>query len=369
MNRNDIPTPALLIDKNIMMDNLKFMQDYADSEGVHLRPHTKTHKMPYVALIQKELGAHGVTVAKTDEAEIMSQGGIDDIFIANEIIGEDKLEKIKELSKTINISFGLDSIEGAFIVNKAFEGHTSKAQVLIEIEVGEERSGMNTMEEFSELLVFLKDNCPNIKLLGIFSHDGSSYFAENLEELAKIHRDAQIRTLSFAKKAEELGYSLERVSIGSTPSLMHGFPILKGVTEIRPGTYVFMDASQANGIGSKARCAATVLAQVMSRPTEERVILDVGAKGITMQKRSRGLCSSEGLGDIKEFPGVHVFDVFDEHAIIYSKEMKDSVKVGDKVSIIPVHICPVVNLHENAYFMDGDRVIETVPVLGRGKLR
>lgn len=369
MKKNDIPTPALLIDQAIMLDNIKFMQDYANQEKVALRPHTKTHKMPYVAKLQTDYGCQGITVAKTDEAEVMAEAGIKDIFIANEIIGTDKLEKIRKMSETIDISFGLDSIEGANIVNDAFAGHPQPARVLIEIEVGEERSGMNTLEEFSDLLLHLQTACPNIHLLGIFSHDGSSYLAKDLAEMAHIHRAAQERTLEFARRADELGCPLERVSIGSTPSLMHGWPILEGITEIRPGTYVFMDASQANAIGSYDRCAAVVLAQVMSRPTEERVILDVGAKGITMQKRLKGLCSSNGMGDIVEFPGTSIFDVFDEHAIIYSRTMRDEVKIGDKVSIIPVHICPVVNLHEEAYLMEDDEVIGTIPVVGRGKLR
>ena len=159
------------------------------------------------------------------------------------------------------------------------------------------------------------------------------------------------------------------MSIGSTPSMMHDCPILDGVTEIRPGTYIFMDASQANAYGSLARNAATILTTVISRPTPERVITDVGAKGITAQTRSKGFCATRGLGLIKGWPEVEIFDVYDEHAIIYNKAFHDGVRVGDKVEIIPNHICPVVNLHETAYLVTDGEVVEEIPVACRGKLK
>ena len=139
----------------------------------------------------------------------------------------------------------------------------------------------------------LKTDCPHIYLKGIFSHDGSSYNAENLEACRKIDLDAQARTLGFVKIAWEMSFAIDTVSIGSTPSLMHDFPILPGITELRPGTYILMDASQANAYGSQDRCAVTVLATVISKPTDERVILDVGAKGIIMQTRTQGICAEK----------------------------------------------------------------------------
>lgn len=368
MNYKELDTPALLIDREIMMDNLRFMQDYADRRGVALRPHTKTHKMPYLARIQEELGAKGITVAKVGEAEVMAAAGLKDIFIANEIVGEQKLRRIIELAKTVDISFGLDSVEQAEMIEATFEGAEKKAQVLIEIEVGEERSGVIEKDCYLELLRYLK-KCRNIYLKGIFSHDGNSYAAADVPACLEIHLTAQRRTLEFARWAKEEGFDLETVSIGSTPSMMHDFPILEGVTEIRPGTYIFMDASQANAYGSLKRNAATILTTVISRPTSERVITDVGAKGITAQTRNKGFCATKGLGLIKGWEDVEIFDVYDEHAIIYHKEFRDAVRVGDKVEIIPNHICPVVNLHESAYLVSEGEVVEIIPVECRGKLK
>ncbi|MGI6585149.1 MAG: D-TA family PLP-dependent enzyme [Lutisporaceae bacterium] len=368
MNYLELDTPALLIDKDIMLSNCIRMQDYANRCNVALRPHTKTHKMSRLALLQEELGAKGITVAKVGEAEVMAAKGLKDIFIANEIVGEEKLRRIRKLAETIDISFGLDSIPQADMIEKAFEGSSKQAVVLIEIEVGEERSGVIEEAAFIELLNHLK-RCRNIYLKGVFSHEGHSYAAENVEACREIHLQSQKRTLRFAQLAADTGFYLETISIGSTPSLMHDFPILDGITEIRPGTYIFMDASQGNACGSFERNAATVLTTVISLPTPERVITDVGAKGLTAQARSKGFTATKGLGLIKGWPGVNIHTVYDEHAIIYNKEFHDSVKVGDKVEIIPNHICPVVNLHETAYIISKGEVIDEIPVDCRGKLK
>lgn len=368
MNYMELDTPALIIDKTIMMDNLQFIQDYANMHHVNLRPHTKTHKMSRLARLQEELGAKGITVAKVGEAEVMAGNGLKDIFIANEIVGDAKLERIKKLAETVNISFGLDSIPQAEMIERVFTDAAKPAEVLIEIEVGEERSGIIEEVEFRELLNHLK-TCHHIRLKGIFSHDGNSYGATSLEEGKEIHLISQKRTLRFAQIAVGMGFVLDTISIGSTPSLMHDFPILEGVTEIRPGTYIFMDASQANNYGSLDRNAATILTMVISRPTSERVITDVGAKGITAQTRNKGLCATRGLGMIKGWLDVEIFDVYDEHAIIYNKELRDEVKIGDKLEILPNHICPVVNLHENAYLVENGEVVEVIPVDCRGKLK
>jgi D-serine deaminase-like pyridoxal phosphate-dependent protein len=364
----DLDTPVLLIDKNIMMCNIKYMQNYADKQKVNLRPHTKTHKMPKLAQLQDEAGATGISVAKVGEAEVMAQYGIKDIFIANEIVGDTKLSRIKKLAESINISFGIDSIEHLKMIENVFLNGNKKADVLVEIEVGEERSGIIEEADFTKLLNYLK-TCKNINLKGIFSHDGHSYKAKDLNQCKAIFLESQMRTLNFARIAEELGFRLETVSIGSTPSLMHDFNIMEGVTEIRPGTYILMDASQANAIGNYDRCAASVLTTVISRPTKERVITDVGAKGITAQTRSIGICATKGLGYIKGYDEVYIHDVYDEHAIIYNEKFRNQIKIGDKVEIIPNHICPVCNLYDKAYLISNGEILEEIPIKCRGKLQ
>ncbi len=367
MGYKDLDTPSLIINREIVMDNIKFMQDYADRHNVALRPHTKTHKMPYFAKVQRDAGAKGITVAKVGEAETMAANGIDDIFVANQIVGVKKLERVKKLSQSINIYIGIDCIEHVEAIEKVFDGEDKKAEVLIEIEVGENRSGIIEEEDFISLVNYIK-TCNNVNLKGIFSHEGHSYAAKDIEDCREIYFASQRRTLRFAEIAEELGCKLEVVSIGSTPSTMHDFDILDGITEIRPGTYIFMDAAQANAIESYDRCAATVLATIISRPTEERVILDVGAKGLTAQTRTKGFSATKGLGYIKGFDNVYIHAVFDEHAIIYDKKFREQVQIGDKVEIIPNHICPVCNLYEKAYLVSKEELVEEIEISCRGKL-
>ncbi len=367
MEYREIDTPALLIDREILMDNLRFMQAYADKNRVALRPHTKTHKMPYIARLQLEQGACGIAVAKVGEAEVMARNGISDIFIANEIVGQKKLERIRELSKSARVAFGVDSPFQVREAERVFAEGETAAEVLVEIEVGENRSGIIEEADFAALLETIR-SCPHVRFRGIFSHDGNSYGAKDLEECKEIALGAQRRTLRFVQLAKELGLACETVSYGSTPTLMNEVEILEGITEIRPGTYVLMDASQANAIGTLERCAATVLATVISRPTATRVILDVGAKGLTMQERTRGICATPGKGTIVEHPGTYINEMFDEHAIIYDRTFRDAVQIGDKVRIIPVHICPVCNLYDSAYLVSGGRVVGEIPILCRGKL-
>lgn len=370
MNYMELDTPSLIIDQDVMMENIHHMQNFANKNHVTLRPHTKTHKIPELALLQEKEGAKGIAVAKTGEAEVMAAHGLKDIFIANEIVGKIKYQRIiKLLQQGVKVTFGLDSIAQADLIEESFKVPDMIAQVLIEIEVGENRSGVIEETDFRKLIAHVQTECPHVEVVGVFSHDGNSYNVSDLKACKENDLKAQRRTLKFAALGKELGANIKTVSIGSTPSLMQDFPILEGVTELRPGTYILMDASQANAYGDQSTCAATVLATVMSLPTPERIILDVGAKGITMQSRTEGICAVKGLGYIKQFPDAVINEVFDEHAIIYNKHMHDNVKVGDKVEIVMVHICPVMNLQENAYLVSKGEVLKTLPVLCRGKLQ
>lgn len=368
MTYDELDTPALLIDKQVMMENLAAMQQYADRQQVKLRPHTKTHKTPGLAKVQEEMGASGFTVAKVGEAEVMAAHGLTDIFIANQIVGETKLKRIRKLAESIHISFGIDCVEHVHQIEDVFRGAEKKAEVLIEIEVGEERSGVIEESDFRQILQAIK-TCEFVHLKGIFSHDGHTYKAESKAHCQTLYEDAVNRTLRFAQIAKESGMLLEVVSIGSTPPFLFQFDIPKGVTEIRPGTYIFMDASQSNVIGTFSHCAAAVLTTVISKPTNTRVITDVGAKGLTAQTRTKGLTKTKGLGKVKDFDDVFVSSVFVEHAIIYHEGFRQTVQIGEKVQIIPNHICPAVNLHEKAYLIQDGEVVEELDIACKGKLQ
>lgn len=367
MKIHELDTPALLIDEAVMERNIRDMQAYADEHGVALRPHTKTHKAPALALRQLAAGAKGITVAKTGEAEVMAAHGLKDIFIANQVVGEQKLRRIAALMPDCEISFGVDCPEQIYAAERVFGSENKTARVLIEIEVGENRTGVIEDKDMEAALDALGD-CPHVRLEGVFSHDGHSYGAPTREQARRRSVEAQRRTLYFAGLARARGFDAPTVSIGSTPSQANHADILPGVTEIRPGTYILMDASQANAVEDLSVCAATVLTTVISRPTSERVVLDVGAKGITMQARTEGICATPGLGTLLDAPDVHIDSVYDEHAMIYNAALRERVRVGDKLRVIPVHICPVCNLYERAWLVNGDEVTGEVEIACRGKM-
>lgn len=221
----DLDTPALIIDKDKLMNNINFIQSYANKYNVALRPHIKTHKMPYLAKLQLDAGARGITVAKVGEAEVMAEAGIDDIFIADEIAGNIKLERIKKFAENIDISFGVDSIDHVKCAERIF-GYRKKAQILIEIEVGDNRSGIIDEKDFIQLVEYIK-SCNNVNLRGIFSHEGHTYGVANIRELKETFIKSQERTLKFAKLAKELGIKLETISIGATPPTMQNLPIIR----------------------------------------------------------------------------------------------------------------------------------------------
>lgn len=362
---SQIDTPALLIDREIMQDNLRFMQNKANKYKVKLRPHVKTHRMPELAKLQVAGGACGITVAKVGEAEIMAENGLADIFIANQIVGISKLERIRTLSRTIRIQTGVDNHCQIDQLEEVFKDEPTAIEVLIEIEVGENRSGVIFDDQLTGLAQYIAGK-KKVTLKGVFSHEGHCYKAATAEDCVAAAIKSQQRTLRAAKLVESLGIAVDTVSIGATPSLMHA-GIIPGITEIRPGTYIFMDVGQASAINDFTKCAATVLATVISKPTPERVVLDAGAKALTSQNRAQGICATYGYGLVKNSANIRLSGVFDEHGLIIDQNFRAHSEIGDKIEIIPNHICPTCNLYEKAYLVSAGTVVKELPVLCRGK--
>lgn len=361
----DLPTPCLLIDQERAEENIRMVQERADAFGLKLRPHIKTHRMPYFARKQVEAGACGIACAKIGEAEVMADAGIEDIFVANEIIGIDKYERLRDLHRRIHVRVGIDNTVQLAQMEQVFEGEEKPLEVLIEYEVGEVRSGVVTDEQLKTLVEAIL-RCRNVVLKGIFSHEGHTYKADNIEDCCAKAKIAYERTVRAANIVRSMGADIDTVSIGATPSAMNG-EYYEGVTELRIGTYIFFDVGQSKAIGDFSHCAATVLASVISKPEGERVVIDAGAKALVSQNRPTGICATNGFGAIKGAEHIMVNNLFDEHGVLINAEFRDLVEVGDKVEVIPSHICPTVNLYDKAYYVSEGEVIGEIPVLCRGK--
>jgi len=364
-NMWDLDTPALVVDVNIMGKNIQNMQEKADKFGVNLRPHTKTHRTPALAKMQVKAGAQGITVAKVGEAEVMAVEGLDDIFIANEIYGKEKLERLKKLARKVKISLGVDNREQVAALSDAFKGEEKPIEVLIEVETGEERSGLIPGDELVELAKFIAQ-APNVKLKGVFSHEGHTYGAESVEECNKLFTKSQEDTLYAAQLIRQEGIEVDVISIGATPSLLHG-EVLPGITEIRPGTYILMDGAQGHAINDYSKCAITVLATVVSKPTKERIVLDTGVKALTAFTRNKGICYTPGFGLVKGYDNLRLVKLYDEHGLINNQEVNEKLSIGDKLEIIPNHVCPTCNLYDKIYMVQDGKVIVEFPILCRGK--
>ncbi|MDO9509123.1 MAG: alanine racemase [Thermovirgaceae bacterium] len=364
----DLDTPALLIDLDSLDLNLLLMQEKANLAGVKMRPHTKTHRTPAIGKLQIAAGAKGITVAKLGEAEVMAAEGLDDIFIANEIVGSIKMERLRKLARSVrSLAVGVDHRDQVEALSSAMSGEPHLLDVMIDVDTGGARTGVAPGEATLDLARSVSA-APGLRLRGIFTHDGNSYGAGTLEGVREISRNSQLQLLETARLMRSADISVQEVSIGSTPSLLMG-EIEQGVTEIRPGSYSFMDANMAQVVGTYARCAQTVLATVISRPTHERVVLDTGTKNLNEGVHEKGtVTSSAGHGRLKEHPVIFLEKIYEEHSSFdIPKGSGLEFPIGMKLEIIANHACQTTNFFDVIHGIRNGRVETVWPVLCRGK--
>jgi D-serine deaminase-like pyridoxal phosphate-dependent protein len=355
----DLDTPALVVDLDIMERNLRRVQDYCSSHGLGLRPHTKTHKSILIARHQLGLGAVGLTVAKSGEAEVMLGAEPRDLLVAFPVIGAPKLRRLAAVAAITRVTIALDSLDAAQQLSQAAEATGARFGVLTEIDVGLARVGVAPSEALA--LTRAIQALPGLDWRGITFYPGHIK-DQNAEKLAALSQTVG-RVVSEFKAA---GLNPEIVSGGSTPALYHSHEI-EGLTEIRPGTYVFNDLNTiASGACELEDCAASVLVTVVSHPGADRMIVDGGSKTFSSDRLSSG---GPGHGRVMEAPGAVFHRMNEEHGFIDLSQAERSFRIGEKVRIIPNHICVAVNLHEYVYGIRGGKVEEVWNVEGRGKLQ
>lgn len=364
MNILDLDTPALLIEKSKMLNNIERMQKLADAADVKLRPHTKTHKIPELAKLQIEKGATGIAVAKISEAEIMADAGIDDIQIANIIIGKKKIERLAALKKRLKfLSCNVDSIEAAIEISNHFEKSDTWLDVYIEVNTGQNRSGLSQYKDIYNLAKKMQD-LPGINLIGLFTHAGHAYAANSKEEIEEIGKIEAETLVEIAQRLMRERIIVLNISVGSTPTAPYCAKV-EGITEIRPGNYIFYDIIQTKlGSCKIDDCALTVLATVISMPDANRVIIDAGAKALSTDRGPASDLSPEGYGYVIG-KNCTIDRLNEEHGII--THSGENFKIGEKIRIIPNHACVVVNLFDTAYLVDKEQIVRQYEIKGRGK--
>ncbi|MED2257423.1 alanine racemase [Brevibacillus parabrevis] len=357
---DELDTPALLIDLNRLEKNVQEMQSLADSGGAALRPHIKTHKCAKIAQMQIDGGTQGITVAKLGEAEVMADYGLTDIFVATQIVGRKKLARLEALARRARIRLAVDSLVQLEQLSE-YGGEARSVGIMIEVNTGLQRCGVEP-DQVESLVEKIIRKFPETKIDGIFTREGQVYNAADRSELEKVARQAQETMVEIGRRIRSRwGFPCE-VSVGCTLGLL-GAGVVPGVTEIRPGTYVFYDRTHAAFFGDTERCAATILGTVISRPNDERAVADAGAKAMTIDLRASGLLATSGFGQVRGQQDVHIRKLSDEHAIMVPGT---SFSIGQRIEIIPNHICPTVNLYQVAYGIRDGKVETVFPIHARG---
>jgi D-serine deaminase-like pyridoxal phosphate-dependent protein len=367
MKKSELETPELVINLDQLETNIQRVSDIAKTAYVKLRPHVKTHKCPVIAHKQLDAGAEGVTVAKLGEAEVMSAAGIKDIFIAYEIVGHRKIERLLNLAQQTRVSVGVDSVQAARPLSQAFQGAFFNDTATTEIYTGLGRCGVPPLKPTLELAKQLGE-LSGLHLKGIFTHEGHASHSNTLEEVKRVSRQVGQVMVDTSTLLQRAGIEIDVVSVGSTPTVMAG-DIVEGITEIRPGTYVFYDASGVTmGIVNEEDCAATVIATVISRPKPDRAIIDAGSKVLTVSKGRKGMGGHlPGYGLIKGVKGAVIENLNEEHGFVSLSKPDRAFTIGDQVEVIPYHICPVINLFNEMTGIRKDQVEVVWPVSARGK--
>lgn len=360
----DAETPFLLIEEGRVQANVMRMSERAAPHGVQLRPHIKTHKMPFFAHLQIEHGACGITAAKVSEAEVMAANGIQDIFIAYPLVTHTKIKRALNLMNQARIIIGVDTHEGATALEQIAVERGQTVEIRIEIDTGLQRTGTRAATLIS-LAEHIASHCPHLSLRGIYTFRGAMLNGEATLDLRAAGHDEGNTMVRYANMLRDRGHSITDVSVGSSPTGLYAAEV-PGVTEIRPGTYIFNDRMQvAYGVATLRDCAASIIVTVVSCPQEDLIIVDGGSKAFAtdVQPHTAPLYL-EGYGHITGVPYAQFVRLSEEHGMIRVTP-NHPFRIGDRISIIPNHICSTVNLYDRAWIV-GTQPARHLQVKARG---
>jgi D-serine deaminase-like pyridoxal phosphate-dependent protein len=361
---SDLETPAVVVDLDVMERNLSRMAEYCRGKNLRLRPHTKSHKIPGLAKRQLDHGAHGITVAKIGEAEVMLDAGITDMLIAYPIVGQGKAEKLADIAVRADITVALDSVDAARAISQEMSKTSARAGVLVELDVGFRRCGIANEVELLSVVQRVVD-LPGLEFKGLMFFPGHLQVPE--QERAELRVGVNEFLERAVSKLETAGIPVPVVSGGSTPTARECH-LFYGVNEIRPGMYIFNDRNMVGvGIASVEDCALSVITTVVSTSVSGRAIVDGGSKTFSSDRHLAG--DGKGFGIVKGDPDAELEQLSEEHGHLNISRSTHSYRVGERLAIIPNHVCSTVNMHNQLYGIRGEQVETVWEVAGRGKVR
>jgi len=359
VDKSDIDTPALIVDIDVMMRNIREMAKLAKERGLKLRAHVKTHKVPQIAKIQVEEGGNGICVQKLSEAEVMAENGLDNIFITNEVVGQLKLPRLAKLRERIDVFVAVDHLDNIRELSHVMKEHGLELGVYVDVDCGMHRTGVPP--EKAPDLAEAVTRSEGLYLVGLMAYEGHAGAPRDREERISLINKAMEQTLFSVKLVKRRGIEVNEVSVGSSATVRYS-SMFEGITELQPGMYVFNDyylvEREAATIDS---CALHVLTTVMSRPSPDRGVIDAGSKTFHFDMNRYPVA----VGD----EGVEIVKFSEEHGwLILRGQAQEKIRLGDRLEFIPYHVCPCVNQFDMLYGLRGGKVESVWPVAARGKV-
>jgi D-serine deaminase-like pyridoxal phosphate-dependent protein len=351
-----LDTPALLLDLDAFERNIAKMAAYFDGRPAELRPHSKTHKCPQIALRQLEAGAIGITCAKVGEAEVMAEAGIYDILIANQVTGDIKIDRVTDLAQTANVMVAVDDLENVAGLSAASAAKGVELRVLVEIDIGMGRCGTPPGEPARDLARRVS-KAPGLDFKGLMGYEGHLVLVADFEERAQRVREDLEGLVETVALLEQDGLPAEIVSGGGTGTydITGDHPL---ITEVQAGSYVFMDSTY-RAVRPDFESSLTVLATVVSRRVPERVVVDAGMKTMTREF---------GWPHPLNAPGVSVRYLSEEHGVLDVADPKSVAwRPGNRVRFLPSHCCTTVNLYDMLHVIQDGRLVDLWPIAARGR--
>lgn len=344
----DLETPVPVVDLDRVERNLAKMQAYADAHRLRLRPHIKTHKLTRFAQRQVALGAGGITCQKLGEAEVMADAGLDDILISFPLIGPAKALRLAALARRVTtLQVAADSLAALDTAAQAARDSGRQFGVLIEFDSGARRTGVGSVSDASALARAARER--GLRCDGLMTYPAGS------------------ATADFIAGAKLADSGFTTFSAGGTPNAWHMHEVV-GVTEMRVGTYIYHDRTMVGcGAATLGECALHVHATVVSRPTPDRAIIDSGSKTLSSDLLPPGLGTGYGL--ILDYPDAVIERVNEEHGMVDLSACGLRPAIGERVRVVPNHVCVVTNLHDEVVLARRGAGCEIVSVSARGRTR
>jgi D-serine deaminase-like pyridoxal phosphate-dependent protein len=372
MRLRDLETPCVLVDEAVLVANIRRMQALANSRGVALRPHIKTHKCLEIAALQVAEGAVGITASKCDEALVFISGGFRSVTVAYPILDPTKLDRLFAAARShgAELRFIADSEAGADALAAVAARHDTILRVLLKIDVGLHRCGVR--EDAPTLIRLARriQSSASLRFAGLLSHAGHAYAASNRDGVTAVAREECAILSRVRRRLTEEGIPVEEVSVGSTPTVLAS-DAYEGITEVRPGNYVFLDRTCIRlGLATAEQVSLSVLATVVSA-NNEYLIVDAGSKVLSSDLGAHGTGGALGYGTAypldgyrNEESGVPVVRLSEEHGFL--RRERTALGIGSRVRIIPNHACPVANLASNLVVLRGGQPPLRWKVAARG---